>query len=328
MIDTLCLQGGGVKDIVMIGALNVLKDKGILANINKFAGTSAGSIICTLLSIGYSPDEIENSVFSQNSSIVQDPFYKLPFNLFFNYGLYSGDKMILYIENMFIQKNLDINITFSELHKYTNNILVLTGTSLNTMNTFYFNYHTTPDLPVIKALRMSISIPFYFTSVKQKLSDKTHVMVDGGVLENFPIYYFKIVDDTGKYISTSSDIISYKNKNKKVLDCSNVIGIMFLDNNETANVASFYNGFNIINNLTSFITILIDTVLLKIQKDNFTNPITGYKSNFFNNIIAIPMPFHVNAVNFNLDKHTKNLLVQAGVNCANSFFRKKEIQIN
>lgn len=322
-IDTLAIQGGGIKLITAIGALRILEQKDLMKGINKLAGSSAGAIICVLLNIGFTADEIESTVFSQTSSIVHDFFLKIPYHLLFNYGLYTGNKMIKYIQTLFTEKGFDLDITFSQLYEKTGKTLVLTGTSLNTMDTFYFNYHTMPDMKVIDALRISISIPIYFTSVEYKINDITHIMVDGGTLQNFPIYYFDIVDNTGKYILTSKDLVKEKElvmKKLKCIDCSKTLGIMYLDKDQEQNVDYFYQGFTQITNIYEYCTTLLNTFLTKIEQDNFKNPVTGAKNNFFNNIICIPMPFNVNAVNFNLPKEKKDLLIKAGEDAANKYF--------
>lgn len=322
-IDTLCVSGGGMHLITAIGALRVLEQKDILKNIKKYAGSSAGAIIVTLLNIGYNPDEIESTVFSQGSKLVKDSFYKLPFNLLFNYGLYNCNRMFKYIESLFIEKGFDPNITFSQLHERTGKTLVLTGTSLNVMDTFYFNYHTV-DMKVIDALRTSISIPVYFTSVEYIIDNKKHIFVDGGVLNNFPIYYFKIVDETGKYILNSKDLIKQKNMMKdSCIDCSKSIGIMCLDKDETKDIDDFYRGFNVISNISDYFSALLDTLLNKIQQDNFKDPITGAKENFFDNVICITIPIKISPVNFDINKEQRDLLIEAGESSASQYFNLK-----
>ena len=321
-INTLCVEGGGVKLITGIGALRVLEKKGILENIEKYAGSSAGALICVLLNIGMTPDCIENTVFSQGSKLVHDFFIKIPYNLLRNYGLYSGNKMVRYIQGLFIERGFDENITFAELNDKTGKILVLTGTSLNVMDTFYFNCHTTPNMKVIDALRISISIPLYFTSIEHEIDGIKHTMVDGGTINNFPMYYFNIVDNTGKYILTCKDLIKEKlSKSKSCMDCSNIIGIMYLDIGEIKNVDDFYQGFNIINNIYDYCTSLLNTFLSKIEQDNFRNPLTGARDNFFEKVICIPIPIKVNAVNFDLSQDKKDLLIKAGEDAANEYFK-------
>ena len=320
-IDTLSITGGGVKDIALIGSLKVIESKGILKNIKKYAGSSAGGIICVLLNLGLSPDEILNTIFAQKTNVIcGDIFLMVPLNMIFKYGFFSGKKMVDYIENLFNKYNYDKDITFKELYKLTGKVLVLTGTSLNVMDTYYFNYQTTPNMRIIDALRITISIPIYFSSVKYEIEDKIHTWVDGGVLQNFPIYYYELVDECGKYILNSSDLKKKKDENINVLSCSNTIGLVFLDKDETNDVNTFYKGFNIINNIKDYFMALVNTLLNKIREDNFTNPITGLKNNFFENVICVKMPLDVSAIDFNLSDEIKDKLMEAGEIAANDYF--------
>ena len=49
----LVLEGGGVRGLAYAGVFSVLEQKGIIQNIEKVGGSSAGSIAGMLLSIGY-----------------------------------------------------------------------------------------------------------------------------------------------------------------------------------------------------------------------------------------------------------------------------------
>ena len=55
----LVFEGGGVKGIAYVGALEVLDDRGILSDIGRVAGTSAGAITATLLALGATRDQVE-----------------------------------------------------------------------------------------------------------------------------------------------------------------------------------------------------------------------------------------------------------------------------
>ncbi|MGL4970396.1 MAG: patatin-like phospholipase family protein, partial [Cetobacterium sp.] len=56
----LVLSGGGAKGAAHIGVLRVLEKYGI--PVDYVVGTSAGSIIAAMYSVGYTPDEIEKTV--------------------------------------------------------------------------------------------------------------------------------------------------------------------------------------------------------------------------------------------------------------------------
>ena len=56
--DSVVFEGGGVKGAVYAGALVALEEHGVLAGVQKYAGTSAGSTVAALLAAGYSSCEI------------------------------------------------------------------------------------------------------------------------------------------------------------------------------------------------------------------------------------------------------------------------------
>lgn len=105
-IDTLVIGGGSIKTIASLGALSVLQEKGILDNITKFAGSSAGSVIVTLLVLGYTPKEINDLIFSQIGGYTNDSFYKIPINMICHYGLFTGNNMIKFFEGFFEKRVL------------------------------------------------------------------------------------------------------------------------------------------------------------------------------------------------------------------------------
>lgn len=329
MINTLILSGGGAKSVACIGSLNVLQENGILDNINRYAGTSAGAILCALLNMGFTPNEIEQAIFTQNSSMITDAFYAVPINLIFNYGLFTAHKMMNYIKNLFVQKGFDANITFNQLYIKTNKILVLTGTSLSIRDTFYFNNFTSPDMKIIDALRISISIPFFFTCINYTIENKVHTFVDGGILQNFPMYYFKICDLLDKYIYTYKELhlskLNFQNQEIS-LKCVKSIGIMLISaDDDEIDVNDFYKGYNLITNISSYIQELMNTMLNKIEQDNFVNPVTGSKTDFFENVICVKIPNSVSAINFNLSQKIKDELIENGKNSANKTLKMHSI---
>lgn len=309
-IDTLILTGGGMRDVSIIGALNILKEKNII--INKYAGSSSGAMICTLLNIGYTPDEIEDTVFSQGTSVVYDNFFKIPFNLLFNYGLFTGNKMVKYLNSLFEKKGYSKDITFIELFNETQKTLVITGTSLTQKNTFYFNYHTFPNMKVIDAVRISISIPLYFTCVKYTIDDIQHIFCDGGLLNNFPLHYFEVFDESGKYIKSHKKILQYP----EIFNPDKIIGITIV------NPSDVINSNILINNISDYITSIINTISNKIQLDNSGN------KNLIHRVISINLPYNVNPINFNLSKQLRNELIVVGNTSAKLFFEQEILDNN
>lgn len=76
--------------------------------------------------------------------------------------------------------------------------LTLVATDLTAQEIRLLNARTAPDLPVLDAVRMSMGIPFVWKEVvwkeawgKYRGQEMTgHLLVDGGVLSNFPMRYF------------------------------------------------------------------------------------------------------------------------------------------
>src|SRR5574344_943128 len=74
----LALSGGGAKGAAHIGVLQALEEENV--NITHISGTSSGSIIATLYSVGYSPKEIAIifNTYCKNQGIYDISKIKLP----------------------------------------------------------------------------------------------------------------------------------------------------------------------------------------------------------------------------------------------------------
>jgi NTE family protein len=56
----LVFEGGGVKGIAYVGAMQVLEEEGILQDIKRVGGTSAGAINATLFALGFTNIQVRN----------------------------------------------------------------------------------------------------------------------------------------------------------------------------------------------------------------------------------------------------------------------------
>lgn len=181
--NILVLSGGAVKGIAFIGVLKALEVKGILDNINIYAGSSVGTIILMLYLIKYSPDEMYEIV--KNFNIDNMKSISIG-NLLKDYGLDTGIKLEYVLKRLIGAKGYDENITLGELYKKTSKEFILTTTCLNTKKTKYLNYREDADLPLYKAVRMSTSVPIFYTPVEYK----GMLYIDGGCMDNYPIHIF------------------------------------------------------------------------------------------------------------------------------------------
>ena len=99
----LVLKGGGIRGIAYAGALKVLEEKKITDGIEKVAGTSVGAITGALFSIGYTADQIEEIMYSQDIAAFNDGegyFIGGQRRLRKKYGWYKGKKLEQWIGSL------------------------------------------------------------------------------------------------------------------------------------------------------------------------------------------------------------------------------------
>ena len=197
----LVFEGGGVKGIAYVGALEVLNKEGILQNIERVAGTSAGAMVAVLFALRYSAKEISDILWDINFKNFMDSSWGIvrDINRLVNdYGWYKGDYFRNLMAGYIKDKTNNGEITFKELAQNKQfRELHLLGADLTTGYSKVFNATDTPDVKVADAARISMSIPLFFAAVKGVNGDE-HVYVDGGLLNNYAIKSFdrlNFVDD-------------------------------------------------------------------------------------------------------------------------------------
>jgi NTE family protein len=95
---------------------------------------------------------------------------------------------------------MDPSITLKDLYKLTKKKVIFTTVCVNKQEVCYLSHETCPYLPLCVALRMSISIPLYFTPVRYNVAHlnksnnnfitTTELYIDGGCIDNYPIQLF------------------------------------------------------------------------------------------------------------------------------------------
>jgi NTE family protein len=213
----LVLEGGGVRGFAYAGAFEVLDSLGVLQQIERVGGTSAGAIQAALLGVGYTPREIveltENikpQSFNDGAWFVGSGMRRIKKQ----FGYYKGDKIAQWIEELIAAKTGNGDITFAELHQqravegYKD--VYITGTDLTYQCLRVFSYERYPAMRLKDAVRISLSIPLYYKAIlmddEGKVYEKPesrkglHVMVDGGALSNFPVTLF----DSSRYVGTGN----------------------------------------------------------------------------------------------------------------------------
>jgi len=233
MIDTLCLSGGGIKGIAFISAIDHLKNiKYIdLKIIKNYIGTSVGAMVCFLLSIKYTPSELKYFIINFNFNYVQQKINIS--NILLHYGFIDGHKYIFILTKFLENKYNIVDITFKDHYLLTNNNLTIIGTNFTKGIETAFNYINTPNMSILLAIRISISIPVIFTPVFYE----NEYYIDGGIINNFPLKYCIIKNTIAIYIKNN---INNKLNNimSLITGCCNILvnTISLKDNIKTLNI--------------------------------------------------------------------------------------------
>lgn len=204
----LVFEGGGVKGIALVGALSVLEERGY--QLEHLAGTSAGAIVATLCAAGYSAAQIQEVIAGQNFSRFMDmtwedhiPVAGEALSILFEEGIYKGKYFLDRMTELLEAKNIR---TFGDLlyephtddlhYRYKVQVIAsdVTGRSLLVLprDAGQLGIDNPDEMQVAQAVRMSMSIPLFFEPVRfAHAADKqTHIIVDGGLLSNFPVWVF------------------------------------------------------------------------------------------------------------------------------------------
>lgn len=193
-------EGGGMKFIGLMGAACCLEDRGY--EWNYVAGTSSGSIVAALLAAGYKASELKEILMNIDCTEFLDK-NKIPIisqikkttNLLRYKGLHSGDPLEEFISQLLEEKG---KVKFKDVTEDGKSRLKIIASDITRRKMLILpedikSYGIDPmELKIAQAIRMSISIPFYFKPVKLYYKDKVSYIVDGGILSKFPIWIFDV----------------------------------------------------------------------------------------------------------------------------------------
>ena len=197
----LVFEGGGVKGIAYAGAMEVLEAKGVLPNIRRVGGTSAGAINAVLFGLGYSIEETKEILRTLDfKNFLDDSWGLAPdiHRLLSDFGWHKGDFFRNWISELIRQKTGNGESTFKDVAERGEGKgfkeIYIVGTNLSTHFAEVFSPEHTPRMVLADAVRISMSIPLFFASKRSLRGD---LYVDGGLLDNYPIKLF----DRKKYIA-------------------------------------------------------------------------------------------------------------------------------
>lgn len=324
----LVFEGGGVKGIAYVGVMQVLNDKGILDQITRVGGTSAGSINALLFAAGYTISQTQKELNKLDFNDFKDDSWGVirdTKRVFEEFGLFKGDYFKSWLGNLLKQKNLNQDISFKGLKESTGKDLFVYASNLSTHFGEIYSPEHTPRMRVVDAIRRSMSIPLFFRAIRD---DRDDVFVDGGVINNYPVKLF----DREKYLSnkTLKRIPEYyKNENDKLAAQSKKVS-NYIYNKETLGfrldaskeIAVFRDAqepqHHKINNFMDYTWQLISTVLAVQDSQHLHND--DWQRTVYVNTIG------VNTTDFDLSDKKKKELIASGKAAAVLYFKWWEDQ--
>jgi NTE family protein len=210
-------QGGGVRGIAFVGAVARVEQDYDLQNL---AGTSAGAIIAGLLAAGWNAADIESELshegqytkFMDEDGLDKVPLVGKPLSFVFEFGIYRGRFFERWMSGLLAKKG---KTRFKDLPRpepgpnddtlperlrklYASKVQMI-ATDLSDRRMLVLPRDLDElvakpdDFPIARAVRMSMSIPGFFEPARLKdKRGKRHVIVDGGVMSNYPVW---LLDD-------------------------------------------------------------------------------------------------------------------------------------
>jgi NTE family protein len=200
-------EGGGVKGIGLVGAIAMTEELGY--EYVNLAGTSAGAIVAALIAAGYNATELRTimqgldySQFKDKGLLDKVPIFGKILSLGLEKGIYEGEYLEQWIRQQLAAKGKH---TFKDLvmeeyrdsprYRYRLQVIAadISRGKMLVLPRDIVDYDINPDdLDIARAVRMSMSIPFFYEPVvlKHRGTGEDCYIVDGGVLSNFPIHLF------------------------------------------------------------------------------------------------------------------------------------------
>jgi NTE family protein len=208
----LVLSGGGVLGLGHVGVVSVLEEQGI--TFKRIAGTSAGSIVGALLAAGSTASQLHEVIaglpyrrFLDKDTLdrvpVVGPALSVVLENGYAEGRYFHEWLTAQLEDLGVTTFADLRITDDpgadprpeQQWRLTVMASDVTLGRLLRLPQDYAAYGLDPDDQLVAdAVRASISVPYLFEPFKLGHPDGESLLVDGGLISNYPIDVFARTD--------------------------------------------------------------------------------------------------------------------------------------
>lgn len=287
MIKNLVISGGSTKTIAAVGGLRYLEEHHLISSVSTYVGASAGSILCLFLVLGYSVAEIVDTLKDQMTLGLLDLEFDelLSFTTYTSCGLDSGSNIMVVLRNVLFKKTGKTDMTFLELVKATGKNIVVCVANLTTQNQEYIDVEAQPNMSVLKAIRMSISLPFIFTPVEHNGC----LYVDGALYESLPVGYIKRFNDPLK------DTLALNTRT--VIDPT-------------------------VNNIIDFTNVLMNSLIEKLNDENDVSSKIKILEVVFDESEASPID--IENLRFDIDEENMKMRLEKGYDAVKQYFQEQK----
>ena len=194
-IRNLAFMGGGVECAAYAGAVAVAERYGVLDTVRNVAGTSAGALTAAILACGADAAALRESVVRTHFGNFLDGGFGIVgrlWRLVWDHGMHPGLAFSEILRTELTKLCNEPDITLGELARRADaghgrfRRLSVVSSNVTRQRVELLSADTRPELPVWKAVRMSVSIPLIFAPVQYA----GHAYVDGGLCWDYPIDVF------------------------------------------------------------------------------------------------------------------------------------------
>jgi NTE family protein len=313
----LIFQGGGIRTFAYHGVIRGLAKRGVLDQIERVGGTSAGAMLAAILSFRLG---VEESIAIYNTlDYAKIPGLKTHMSmpsrligavrskemagnvdglnrLLRQYGWYDTSYAYKWLLTTIAMQTGYGTATFADFRKRGFRDLHIVATNISRHQLEVFSAETTPHVAVADALLLSQSIPLFFAAPrfdgKQISDDEGDFYSDGAILSNFPIHLF----DQPRYLSAQPALPNSLNWE--------TLGVRHYTPDDCPDA-----GKREINNIASYITNLFETWMDAQAQTHNLQILNKLRTIEVSNCCVSATDFHVKPTPFN---ETYQKLVQAG----------------
>ncbi len=176
----LVFSGGGTRCLVFLPTLLELEKKQQLIKVKQWWGTSAGSLLASLLALTQSVQRVNEIMKETNFARFRDVNIMNIMELTTTWGLDDCQSMVREVERV-----LELAKAGSSQYKMKDiqNVSIFVC-DLNQHKTLQCSAETYPDMRLVDVIRASMTLPFFYTPFRNPVNN--HVWVDGAVDAHFP----------------------------------------------------------------------------------------------------------------------------------------------